>query len=176
MWSTRLCNTHLIGMPWDFVEVPVDDVAGRPGERGCPVAEELCYDGERRGRGCSGVRQPLDGCAVCGLRASADGVGHVHHLVAILEGLDACKRQADFGVEPADDQSLLPGGLHGSAEGRVLEGVHRGPIDRLDAVKLGEDRWKSGAIEAVLDTDRRKHYRHAERLGGLRQKPDMQLD
>src|SRR5215217_3931314 len=64
----RLCNTHLIGVPWDLVEVPVDDVAGRPGERGCPVAEELGDDGERRGRDCSGARQPLDGCAVCGLR------------------------------------------------------------------------------------------------------------
>jgi hypothetical protein len=35
------------------------------------------------------MRQPLDGYAVRGLRASADGVGHVHHLVRILEGIDA---------------------------------------------------------------------------------------
>src|SRR4051812_36546821 len=54
-----------------------------------PVAEELRHDG---------LRQPLDGRAVRGLRATADGVGHVHHLVPILEGLDACKRQANFGV------------------------------------------------------------------------------
>ena len=73
----RLGNAHLVGVLRDLVEVPVDDVARRPGERRCPVAEELRHDGERRGRDCSGVRQPLDGYAVRGLRASADGVGHV---------------------------------------------------------------------------------------------------
>ena len=62
---------------WDLVEVLVDDVARRPGERRCPVAEELRHDGERRGRDCSGVRQQLDGYAVRGPRPSADGVGHV---------------------------------------------------------------------------------------------------
>jgi hypothetical protein len=113
---------------------------------------------------------------VRGRRASTDGVGHVHHLVVILEGLDACKRQANFGVESADDQSLLPGGLHGFTEGRILEGVHRGPVDRLDAVELGQDRCERGAVEAVLDTDRREDYWHAERLGGLGQKPDIADD
>ena len=57
----RLGNAHLVGVLRDLVEVPVDDVARRPGERRCPVAEELRHDGERRGRDCSGVRQPLDG-------------------------------------------------------------------------------------------------------------------
>jgi len=78
----RLRNAHLIGVLRDLVEVPVDDVAGRPGERRCPVAEELRHDGERRGRDCSGVRQPLEGYAVRGLRASADGVGHVQEPVS----------------------------------------------------------------------------------------------
>ena len=43
-------------------------------------------------------------------------------------------------------------------------------------VEFGQDRRERGAVEAALDTDRRKDYRHAERRGGLGQKPDMQLD
>jgi hypothetical protein len=74
-------NAHLVAVLRDLVEVPVDDVAGRPGQRRCPVAEELRHDGERRGRDCSGVRQPLDGCAVRGLRASADA-GHIQETVS----------------------------------------------------------------------------------------------
>jgi len=79
-------------------------------------------------------------------------------------------------VQSTDDQALAPGGLHRRAEGRILERVHRRPVDRLDAVELGQDRRQRRPVQAVPDTDRREHDRHVERLGGLGQQPDVQLD
>jgi hypothetical protein len=105
--------------------------------RGRPVTEELGDDGERRGRDRAGVRQPLDTRAVGDLRTPTDGVGHVQHLVPVPQGLDACEREADLRVKPADDQSLATCCRHCLAKGGVLERVHRRPVDRLDAGELG---------------------------------------
>ena len=57
-------DADLIGELRNLVEVPVDDVEGRCGQRPSPVAEELGRDGERSGRNGSSVRKPLDGRAV----------------------------------------------------------------------------------------------------------------
>src|ERR1022692_2538290 len=76
----------------------------------------------------------------------------------------------------ANYQSLSPCCLHGLSKGLVLEGVHRRPVDRLDAVKLGQDRRERRSVEAVLHAYCREDDRHAKRLGGPGQQPDMQLD
>ena len=54
----RIRDTHLVGVVADLVEVPVDDLAGRSGQRTRPVAERLGDDGECGGRNGSGMRQP----------------------------------------------------------------------------------------------------------------------
>jgi hypothetical protein len=74
------------------------------------------------------------------------------HLVPVLERLDGGERQADLGVQSADDQPPPPGSLHGLPEGLVFERVHRRPVDRLDAVKLGHDRRQSRSVEAEFRT------------------------
>src|SRR5882672_8576968 len=50
--------------------------------------------------------QPLDRGTVSHLRAPANRIGNIHHVVAVLQCLDARKRETDLGVKPADDQPL----------------------------------------------------------------------
>jgi hypothetical protein len=59
-------------------------------------------------------------------------------------------------VESTDDQPLAPGGVHRLTEGLILEGVHGAPVDRLDALQLGENRRAGGAVEAEVDANGRQ--------------------
>src|SRR4051795_2233899 len=99
-------DADLVGVLADLTEVPVDDVEGRVPERARPLAEQLGGDRECRGLHGPGVRQPVDGGAVRSLGATADGVGHVQHVVTGLQRLDRCEGQADLGVQSGNDQPL----------------------------------------------------------------------
>ncbi len=46
-------------------------------------------------------------------------------------------------MQPADDQPLAPGRRHRLAEGAILEGIHRGSVDRLEAgaARRGSTGW-----------------------------------
>ena len=50
------------------------------------------------------------------------------------------------------------------------------PVDRLDAVELGQDRRKRRPVEAGADAHGREHDRQVERLGRLGQQADVHLD
>jgi hypothetical protein len=78
--------------------------------------------------------------------------------------------------EPGDYQPPPPRSRYRLPERFVLERVHRRPVDWLDSVELGQDRRERGSVEADLHAHRRQDDRHAIRLGGLGQQPDMQLD
>jgi hypothetical protein len=171
-----LRHPHVVGELRNRGEVPVDDIERRLAERTRPVTEELGHDRERGGRNRAGVRQPFDAGAVRGLRTPANGIRDIQDLVAVLQRLDGCEREADLRVESPDDQPLAPGCLDRLAKRLILERAHRRPVDRLDAVELGEDRRERRPVEAEPDTYGREHDRHLERLGRPDKQPDMQLD
>jgi len=111
--------THLFDIErYPSVFQMVSTVEGRFVERPGPVAEHLGDHRERRGRHGPGVCEPLDSRAVRHLRAATDGIGDEHRVVTVLQSLHRRERQADLGVQPADDEALTSGRLHRPFGGR----------------------------------------------------------
>src|SRR6266480_5257402 len=108
-------------------------------------------------------------------RSAADGIGDEHRLVTVFQRLDGCEREADLGMEPAEDQPLASGLLYRLTKGAILERVHRRAVDHLKAGKLGEDRRLGRPIDAGRDADGGQHDGHVERLGGPGQEADIEL-
>jgi len=113
---------------------------------------------------------------VRGLRTATDGVSDVQHVVPVLQRLNGSEREADLRVQPADDQPPSSCCLLGLPKGFVLERF-------IDDRSIGSTPSSSartdgsvGPFETELHAHRRKDDRHAIRLGGLGQQPDMQLD
>src|SRR2546427_4436449 len=98
-----------------------------------------------------------------------------HRLVTGFQRLDGCEREADLGMEPAEDQPLASGLLYGFTEGAILERVHRRTVDHLQARQLGEDRRLGRPVDARRDAHGGQHDRHVERLGGPGEEADVEL-